>query len=95
MMQRKGAPSVAEQTAKLIAFMGRTHGCEITTKDIFRKDSEGNDKDIVRREVTWKKETVRMGEQEHTFFIYEGMSEEGEQKEILSNAQRKLDIIFG
>lgn len=86
---------MAEATAKLIAFMGRTHGCEVTTKDIFRKDSEGKNKEIVRREVTWSKDTVRAGAQEYTFMVYEGMSEPVEQTELLKNAQRKLDIIFG
>lgn len=81
--------SVAEQTVKLLAFMGKTHGCEVTTKNIIK------DKDIIRREVTWKKDTVRAGIQEHTFFVYEGMSEAGEQKDILTSAQRKLDNIFG
>ena len=62
--------NMAEATAKLIAFMGRTHGCEVTTKDIFRKNSEGKNKEIVRREVTWSKDTVRAGKEGHTCIIY-------------------------
>lgn len=73
-------------------FMGKTHNCEVSVKIITDKKVKPN---IVRREVSWSKATEQYGVQTHTFFIYEGMSELGEYKEKLNEAQRKLDIIFG
>lgn len=81
--------TIAEATARLIAFMGKTHGCEVVSKEVFKG------KDTVCREVTWKKDTMRFGELEHTFFIYETMRNVGEQTELLKSAQRKLQMIFG